>query len=160
RAGAEQPRRRHSGRHLQPGGDLLLYPDGPDAVRRGDGGPEADLAPDPPAQVHSLAEAGGPGGADGGHRPDDGQGYQPALPEAGGRDRRPGAVDADADSAAAGERDAAAEPGGDGRRRGDHDRPRRPVAAAAARLADAQPGCGAAAAAGAATAGPGAGAAG
>ena len=31
RAGARQPRRRHPGGHLQPGGDVLLLPDRPDA---------------------------------------------------------------------------------------------------------------------------------
>ena len=33
------------------GGDVLLPADRPAAVRRGDGGPEADLAPDAPAQA-------------------------------------------------------------------------------------------------------------
>ena len=39
------------------GGDVLLLPDRPDAVRRGHGGAEADLAPDAPAQADRAASA-------------------------------------------------------------------------------------------------------
>ena len=70
------------------------------------------------------------------HREDDGQGRRPALPDAAGGGRRPGALDADADPAAARERDAAVQPGGHGQfRRGHHGRAhcagRRTLAAAA-----------------------------
>ena len=99
-AGPRQPRRRYPRRHLQPGRHVLLLPDRPHAVRRRDGGPEADLAPDEGAAAHPRPPARDAPGAGGRRGEDDGQAGRGALPEAGrgvrgprplgiGRDRAP-----------------------------------------------------------------------
>ena len=73
------------------GATLLLLPDGPHAVRRGHGRPEADLAPDPAAASRSAACARTcPTELIAVVDEDDGQGAGGALPDAGGGRRGAG----------------------------------------------------------------------
>src|SRR5262249_53898557 len=116
RTGPRQPLGRYPRRHLQPGGDLLLLPHRADAVQRGDGGPETDLAPNAPAQADSSAAPGSSRRTRGGRREDEGHGPGAALPDASGGRRGADAVDEDTNPTPAGGRDAPAEPGGDGKR--------------------------------------------
>src|SRR5262249_4525164 len=96
------------------GRDLLFLLDGTDAVRRRDGGPETDLAPNAATEVDQDRPAGRAGRCGGRGRKDDGKGRGPAVPDAARCGRGLSAVDAGADSAASGNGDAAAEPCGHG----------------------------------------------
>ncbi len=112
------------------GATFYFMLDGPAALRGRHRGAEADLAPDAPAQAGSVDPPRRAGGVGGRARKGDGQGPRPALPDAARRGRGAGAVDHDADPAAAGMRNAAVESRGDGRRprmRREHGR-RRPAA--------------------------------
>ena len=94
--GPRQPRRGHSGRHLQPGGDVLFPPRRPAAVRRRHAQPETPLAPDEGADAGAEPAAGSARGDGGGRGADDGEGaagatrrrprWWPRWPR--GRDRR------------------------------------------------------------------------
>src|SRR5262249_60675319 len=86
----------------------------PDPVRGWDSRAKTDLAPDAATQGDPFDSARGARRDRGGPGKDDGQGRRPALPNAVGSGPGAGTVDTDADPAAAGKRNDATQPGGDG----------------------------------------------